>query len=70
MARVGPGSNQRGRRINRGAALEELNTGRGVMKRIMEEAVARNAKAIHYWVSAGIRVGAEKGIGSVSGAIF
>ena len=34
----------------------ELNTGRGGMKRLMEEAVARHAEAVHYSASAGIRV--------------
>ena len=30
------------------------------MKRLIEEAEARHAKAVHYWVSAGIRVGGDE----------
>ena len=36
------------------------------MKRLMEEAATRSAEAIHYSVSAGIRVGGEKAIRSGS----
>ena len=32
------------------------NTGRDGMKRLMEEAAARHAKAVYYLMSAGIRV--------------
>ena len=48
----------------------EVNIGWGGMKRIMEEAAARNAEAIQYSVSAGIRVGGEKGVASGSNTGF
>ena len=48
----------------------EVNTGRGDMKRIMEEVAAQNADTIHYSVSVGIRVGGEKGTGSGSNTGF
>jgi hypothetical protein len=38
----------------------ELNVGRGVMKRLMEEAAARHAETVHYSASAGIRVRGEE----------
>ena len=38
----------------------ELNIGRGGMKRLMEEAPARHAEAIHYSASAGIQVGGSE----------
>ena len=38
----------------------ELNTGRGGMKRLMEEAAARHAEAANYAASAGIRVGGDE----------
>ena len=40
------------------------NTGRGGMKRLMEEAAARNDEAIHYLASASIRVGSNNGLNS------
>ena len=39
----------------------ELNTERGGMKRLMEEAVARHAEAVHYSTLVGIRVGIDEG---------
>ena len=39
----------------------ELNIGRGGMKRLMEEAMARHAKAVNYVASTGIRVGGNEG---------
>ena len=44
----------------------EVNIEEGSMKRIMEEATARNTEAIHYSVLVGIRVGGEKG--TISGS--
>jgi hypothetical protein len=38
----------------------ELNTGRGGMKRLMEEAAACHAETIHYSASAGIGVGSDE----------
>ena len=38
----------------------ELNTGRGGMRRLMEEAVARHAETVHYSATAGIRVGGDE----------
>ena len=38
----------------------ELNTGRGGMKRLMEEAAARHTEAENYAASAGIRVGGDE----------
>ena len=40
----------------------EVNTGRGGMKRIMEDVVAWHVKAIHYLASVKIGVGREKNI--------
>ena len=37
----------------------EVNTGRGDMKRLTEEAAARHIEAIHYSASADIRVGRQ-----------
>ena len=39
----------------------EFNSGRGGMKRLMEEAVARHAEAVHYSTLVGIRVGIDEG---------
>ena len=39
----------------------ELNTGRGGMKRLMEEVAARHAETVHYSASTGIRVRREEG---------
>ena len=38
----------------------ETNFGRGGMKRIIEEAAAHHAEAIHYSASAGMRVGGSE----------
>ena len=43
-----------------------MNTKQCGMKRLMEEAATQSAEAIHYSVSAGIRVGGEKAIRSGS----
>ena len=47
-----------------------VNTGRGDIKRIMEEVAARNAEANHYSASTGIHVGGEKGAASRSNIGF
>ena len=39
----------------------ELNTGRGRIKRLMEEAVAQHVEAIHYSATAGIQVRSNDG---------